>query len=252
MAPTPRLPALGLSTPLFAGSRSPLGWLLILRSMLSALLLLLAALSLRSDHSACSSSSFSTSLMSLFALRSRDSCRGTWEGCGEQRGGHQPSSRDLGCWALGLGMLPWCWLRPWHSTRGVGEEGGDSQGVFCPHAVAGGRESSLGQLQLPCCALVPFLPSMVFLTCCRLLLWGCHGQGEVADAPTEACGSHRRSPLALVAFRSRGLQVAEGGGPGQPPAPSPARARWQQECDTYTWCLTKDAGLCKHILWALL
>lgn len=36
------------------------------------------------------------------------------------------------------------------------------------------------------------------------------------------------------------------------PTLSPARARWQQECDTYTWCLTKDAGLCKHILWALL
>lgn len=62
--------------------------------------------------------------------------------------------------------------------------------------------------------------------------------------------------MALVAFRSQGLHVAERGGPGQPQPctqrPCPARARWQQQCDTYTWCLTKEAGLCKHVLWALL
>lgn len=82
---------------------SPLCWLHILRSMLSALLLLLAVLSLRTDHSTCFSSSFSTSLMSLFALRSHDSCRGTWEDWGELWGGCQSCFQHLGCWVPGLG-----------------------------------------------------------------------------------------------------------------------------------------------------
>lgn len=160
MAPTPQAACPRPFHPprCFPGTLSPLGWLLIPRSMLSTpllLLLLLAALSLRRDRSACSSSSFSTSLMSLFALRSRDSCRGSWEGRGEQRGGHQPSSRGLGCWALGLGCCGAALVlaEPLAQHEAGGERGRGQSGGLLP------RCSGRRQRKQLCHGLVPFLPS---------------------------------------------------------------------------------------------
>lgn len=225
MAPTPQAACPRPFHPAicyFPGSRSPLGWLLILRSMLSALLLLLlAALSLRTDRSACSSSSFSTSLMSLFALRSRDSCQGTREGCEEQRGGHQPSSRDLGCWALGLGCCRAASVlaEPLAQHGGCGGRGRGQSGGLLP-TCSGRRQRKQPGAAPSCSAMVlpHFCHPWCSSPCCRAPLSGLPWAG----ASTEARGSHRTCPLVLVAFRSQGLHVAEGGGPGQPPAPHPA------------------------------
>lgn len=122
----------------------------------------------------------------------------------------------------------------------MGEEGGDSQGVFCLHAVAGGRESSLGQLQL-LCGLVPFLPSIVFLT----LQQGSSSGGAMGrewplmlpQRPVDLTGDFHW-PWWPSDFEGCTWQrVGVLGSPQRhSQCPSPARARWQQECDTYTWC----------------
>lgn len=105
--------------------------------------------------------------------------------------------------------------------RVVGEEGGDSQEVFCPHAITGGRESSLGQLHLPCHGFLPISAIQgVPHPAAGLLLCGCHGQGLATDAPTEACGSHRRFPLAWWPSDPR-AERGRGRGSGVAPSPAP-------------------------------
>jgi len=175
--------------------------------MLSALLLLLlTVLSPRTDHSACSSSSFSTSLMSLFAPRSRDSCRGTREGCGEQWGGQRPRCRGLGCWALALGCGCGC-----VGAGCVGREGRDRQRAVCPcsPAVARGGEVRLGQLP----AALPWFCPVSAMRAAAYPAGGLTGRGvqppgrppssipaAKLHVATEAPAKEERFPLVLVGF----------------------------------------------------
>lgn len=285
--PALRLPAPLWPSPLPAASWTPrpshpqlfsgqsflsLWWLHILRSMLSALLLLLAVLSLRTDHSACSSSSFSTTLMSLFALRSRDSCRGTWEDCGKRWEGHQPSSRDFGCWEVGLGCYWGCrGVGRAPGTGCVGQEGRDGQRAFSAWspAVAQGRGVSFGQLPV---ALLRFCPISAMhgapSPAAGLLLRGGPPPRSLSsiptaklhvatEAPAKACASHRRFPPAPAGLRSGGPCVGRGCGSRAASSPSPGSWSHRQQrglCGSYVWFTASlvKSGLSEHILRALL
>lgn len=144
----------------------------------------------------------------------------------------------------------------------------------CSFAVTGGREVGFGQLPA---ALLQFCPISAVRaapqTASGLIPWDSHGQGvgspwgglpapspqqAASEAPTKACASHRRFPVALVGCSSCGLGVGRDVHPGQPPAPHPAAAPqlsaagWQQRGLTgrYVWlrALLMKTGFSKHFV----